>query len=52
MRSLLSYVSSFRQRALALFHRTDPVSSEAVERRERWNQTIAEHKKPLTRGPK
>ena len=52
MRSLLSYVSSFRQRARALFHRNDRLSSEAVERRERWNQTIAEHKKPLTRDPK
>ena len=52
MRSLLSYVSSLRQRTLALFHRTDPVNSDAVERRERWNQTIAEHRKPLTRQPK
>jgi len=52
MRSLLSYVSSFRQRALALFHRTDQVSADAVERRERWNQTIAEHRKPLTRESK
>ena len=49
MRSLMSYVSSFRQRALTLFHRTDPVSSDAAERRERWNQTIAEHKKLTTR---
>jgi hypothetical protein len=49
MRSLLSYVSSFRQRALALFHRPSPVSADAAERRERWNQTIAEHRKPTTR---
>jgi hypothetical protein len=47
MRGLLCYVSTLRQRALALFHRTAPLSSDAVERRERWNQAIAEHKKPL-----
>jgi hypothetical protein len=52
MRSLSSYVSAFRQRALALFHRTDRPSADAVERRERWNETIAEHRKPLTREQK
>ena len=52
MKSLLSYVSSFRQRARALFHRNDRVSTVAAERRELWNQTIAEHRKPLPRQPK
>ena len=47
MRALLSYVSMLRQRTLALFHRAAPVSSDALDRRERWNQAIAEHKKPL-----
>ena len=47
MNALLSYVSSFRQRAAALFHRNDQLKANADERRERWNQVIAEHQKPL-----
>jgi hypothetical protein len=47
MRALVCYVTTLRQRALALFHRTAPLNSEAADRRERWNQAIAEHKKPL-----
>lgn len=47
MKTLLSYVSSFRQRVVARFHRTDQVQTDAAERRERWNQAIAEHQKPL-----
>jgi predicted anti-sigma-YlaC factor YlaD len=35
----------FRQRAVALFHRTDQLKADSAERRERWNQVIAEHKK-------
>jgi hypothetical protein len=47
MKSLLSRVSFFRQRALALVHRTDQLKADSAERRERWNQVIAEHQKPL-----
>ena len=49
MNALLSYVSSFRQRAAARFHRNDQLKANADERRERWNQVIAEHQKPLER---
>ena len=49
MKGLFSYVSSFRQRALGLFHRTDHLKDDSAERRERWNQVIAEHQKPLER---
>jgi hypothetical protein len=47
MRGLFPYVSSFRQRAIALFHRTDGLKAASDERRERWTQVIAEHQKPL-----
>jgi hypothetical protein len=49
MHALFSHVSSFRQRALALFHRTDRLKADSAERRDRWNQVIAEHQKPLDR---
>ena len=49
MKALSSYVSSFRQRAVALFHRNDQLKADSDERRERWNQVIAEHQKPLER---
>ena len=49
MKALFSCVSSFRQRAVALFHRTDQLKVDSDERRERWNQVIAEHQKPLER---
>lgn len=45
--SLFSQVSFFRQRALALFYRSDALQAEAAERRERWNQVIAEHQRGL-----
>ena len=45
MKALSSYVSSFRQRAVALLHRNDQLKADSDERRERWNQVIAEHKK-------
>jgi len=51
MKALSSYVSSFRQRAVALFHRKDQLKANSDERRERWNQLIAEHQKPLERQP-
>lgn len=47
MKSLFPYISSFRQAALSLFHRTDPLETISTERRERWSQVIAEHQKPL-----
>jgi hypothetical protein len=47
MKSLSSYVSSMRQKAVALFHRTDQLKADADERRRGWNQVIAEHQKPL-----
>jgi hypothetical protein len=47
IRALFSQVSRFHQRTLARFHRTDQLKADAAERRERWNQVIAEHQKPL-----
>ena len=47
MKSLIPYISSFRQRARALFHRTDRVDAASAERRQRWTEVIAEHRKPL-----
>jgi hypothetical protein len=49
MKALSSYVSSFRQRASVLFHRTEHLDADSDERRERWNQVIAEHQTPLGR---
>ena len=49
MKALLSYVSSLRQRAVTLLHRNDPLKANSDERRERWNQLIAEHQKPVER---
>ena len=51
MKALFSYVSSFRQRAVALFHRDDQLKASSDERRARWNQVMAEHQKPLERHP-
>jgi hypothetical protein len=45
LQALFSRVSFFRQRAVALFHRTDQLKADSAERRGRWNQVIAEHKK-------
>jgi hypothetical protein len=47
IQALFSRVSFFRQRAVALFHRNDQLRADSAERRERWNQVIAEHRKPL-----
>ncbi len=49
MKTLFSYVSSFRQRAVALLHRNDPFKAHSDDRRDRWNQLIAEHQKPVER---
>ena len=47
MKGLFPYVSSFRQKAIALFHRADPLKAVSAERRQRWAQVIAEHRKPV-----
>jgi hypothetical protein len=47
MKRLFPYISSFRQRAVSVFRRTDPLKATADERRERWSQVMAEHRKPL-----
>jgi hypothetical protein len=47
IRALFSSASSFRQRAVALFHRNDQLKADSAERCERWKQAIAEHQKPL-----
>ena len=47
MKSLYGYVSSVRQRAATLFHRTDHLETDSAERRRLWNQVIGEHQKPL-----
>ena len=45
LQALFSRASLLRQRAVALFHRTDQLKADSAERRERWNQVIAEHQK-------
>jgi hypothetical protein len=47
MKALFPYISSFRQRAIALFRRTDPLKAASDERRQQWTQVIAEHQHPL-----
>jgi hypothetical protein len=47
IQALFSRVSSLRQRAWAVFHRTDPLAADAAARREGWKRVIAEHQKPL-----
>jgi hypothetical protein len=47
LKALLSRVSFLRQRAMMLAHRNNQPKADAEERRERWNQVIAEHQKPL-----
>jgi len=49
LKALLSRVPFFRQRSSALSHRDDQLKADSAERRERWNEVIAEHQKPL--GP-
>ena len=49
LKGLLSRVPFFRQRPSALSHRDDQLRADSAERRERWNEVIAEHQKPL--GP-
>ena len=47
LKELLSRVSFLRHRALTLTHRKDQLKADSAERRDRWNQVIAEHQKPL-----
>jgi len=47
LKALLARVSFLRHRAVALSNRNDQLKADADERRERWNQVIAEHQKPL-----
>jgi len=49
LKALLARVPFFRQRALTLSSRNDQLKADSAERRERWNEVIAEHQKPL--GP-
>jgi len=44
MQALISRVSTLRQRALAIFHRSDALKAESAERRAKWNAAISEHK--------
>ena len=50
MKGLFSSLGSFGERALALFHRTNQLKVESDDRKQRWNQVIAEYKKPLEQG--
>ena len=51
LKELLSRVSFLRHRALSLGHRKDQLKTDSAERRDAWNQVIAEHQKPLERQP-
>jgi hypothetical protein len=46
LKELLSRVSFLRHRVLTL-SRNDKLKADSAERREAWNQVIAEHQKPL-----
>ena len=48
LKALLSRVPFLRQRATSLSN-GDQLKADSAERREKWNQVIAEHQKPL--GP-
>ena len=50
LQAVFSRLSFFRERAVALFHRTDQFKADSAERRERWNQVIAEHKTDQQKG--
>jgi hypothetical protein len=45
IQALFSRLSLLGQRGLALFHRSDQLTADAAERRERWNQVMAGHQK-------
>ena len=46
LKALLARVPFFRQRS-EMSQRKDQLKVDSAERRERWNQVIAEHQKPL-----
>jgi hypothetical protein len=48
LQALLSRIPFFRQRTLA--PRNDQLKTDSAERRERWNQVIAEHQRPLEKA--
>jgi hypothetical protein len=52
MHALLSPVSFLRNRVSTLLHRNDRLKADAAARRLRWNEVIAEHKKPLDPPPR
>jgi hypothetical protein len=47
MKALVSCVSAIRQRALAFLHRNDQRKVDSADRRDRWNEVIAEHQKAV-----
>jgi hypothetical protein len=51
LKELLSRVSFLRHRVLTLSPRNDQLKADSAERREAWNQVIAEHQKPLGKQP-
>jgi hypothetical protein len=50
LQALFSRVWLFRERAVPRLHRTDQLKADSAERRERWNQVIAEHQKDQERS--
>ncbi len=51
LKALLSRVPFLRHHAPTLSRRKDQLKADSAERRERWNQVIAEHQKPLGKQP-
>jgi hypothetical protein len=53
MKALFSCVSTIRQRASAFLHRKDQLKVDSADRRDRWNEVIAEHQKTVDpqKGP-
>jgi len=47
LKGLFSRISFLRRRARTLSHRNNRLKSDSDERRERWNQVIAEHQDPI-----
>jgi hypothetical protein len=48
LKALLSRVSFLRHRAVTL-SRKDQLKTDSADRRDRWNEVIAEHQKPLAK---
>jgi hypothetical protein len=47
MKAMFSCVAALRQRARAFLHRNDQLKADSAERRDRWNEVIGQHQKPL-----